>query len=298
MLRPLIATLAIALVASSAPAISAQAADIHPALAGAVTARSGLVPQVVGWSAADAITALRSHGFGYSFKAPAGHAVKTPAHWTVTRQSPKAKTHAARGTKVVLTVVLTSVYESRAIRSFYVSDYGTLPTISEAGSGSATISLPAGIQAVLVKATYAGGGTFRLVELGKGGVTTKRVLATATGSYRGALAVGLTKVAVPTTAIRVTGSGGWNITITPISKAAILTMPATGTGDRVYLYSGPSIIRTASSPGPTSFMLNQISSSSAPNQAIDESGNWTGQIVLQAGPSVIEIHSTGSWTID
>jgi hypothetical protein len=54
---------------------------------------------------------------------------------------------------------------------------------------------------------------------------------------------------------------------------------------------------TVSSPGPTTFVFNQISSSSYPNLAVNESGNWAGPVALQPGPSVIEIHSNGAWTI-
>jgi hypothetical protein len=44
-------------------------------------------------------------------------------------------------------------------------------------------------------------------------------------------------------------------------------------------------------------MLNQISSGSYPNLAVDESGDWAGQVALQPGPSVIEVHSDGAWSI-
>jgi hypothetical protein len=298
-IRLAVATFAVAAIAITGPALSAQAAGIHSvALTSAEShTRSRLVPQVVGWSAADAGTALHSHGFSYVFKPPRGHKVKKPSHWTVTKQSPKGRTHTSTRTKIVLTVVKTSVYLSQGVRSFYAQDYGTFPTISQAGTGTDVFLLPTGAGAAIVRASYSGGGTFSIVELGKGGIATNRVLVSASGPYAGATALGLTTVKVPTTAIRVTGSGSWRITIIPIASASVIATPAAGRGDRVYLYSGPPAIWTVSSPGPTTFMLDQISSSSSPNLAVNESGSWAGQIALQPGPSVVEIHSSGPWTI-
>jgi hypothetical protein len=298
-IRLAVATFAIAAIAITGPALSAQAAGNHSvALTSAEShTRSRLVPLVVGWSAADAATALHSHGFSYAFKSPRGKKVKKPSHWTVTKQSPEGRSHAPTSTKVILTVLKTSVYLSQGVRSFYAQNYGSFPAISQGGSGTDVFLLPTGITSAIVRATYSGGGTFGIVELGKGGIATNRTLVAASGSYGGTIALGLTKVKVPTTAIRVTGSSSWRITIIPIASAPILTTSAAGRGDRVYLYSSLSAIRTVSSPGPTNFTLNQISSSSFPNLAVNESGSWSGPIALQPGPSVVEIRSNGPWTI-
>jgi hypothetical protein len=116
-------------------------------------------------------------------------------------------------------------------------------------------------------------------------------------SYTGTDALGVKSAKVPTTAIRVTGSGTWHVTLEPIADAPIVALPMSSKGDRVYLYSGKAAIWKVSSPGKTTFELDQISSGSYPNLAVDESGSWAGKVAMQPGPSVIEIHSTGAWSI-
>jgi hypothetical protein len=194
-------------------------------------------------------------------------------------------------------VVKTSVYLSKGARSFYAEDYGTFSAVSIGGSGAGIVAFPHGITALIVKASHPGSGAFRVSELGTGGLSTGRVPISVTGAYHGGVAIGLTRARMPTTSIRITGIGAWRITLVPVAAARVLTRTTRGTGDQVLLYSGPTAIWTVSSPGPTTFVLNQISSSSLPNHAVDESGNWAGKIGLQPGPSVIEISSNGSWAV-
>jgi hypothetical protein len=274
-----------AILIGATPALSAQASA------------TSLVPSVVGWSAANAVTSLHSHGFSYTFKAPAHHKVSKPSRWTVTAQSPKGKARVAAGSRITLTVMKTSKYLAQGARSFYAEDYGTFSPISKSGSGTKIFTFPHGIASLIVKASHPGAGSFRVSELGKGGMSTGRAPIAVSGSYHGGVAIGLTKVKIRTTAIQVSGTGSWHITLIPVASAAVISFPSSGTGDQVFLYSGAASIRTVSSPGPTTFMLNQISSSSSPNLAVNESGNWTGKIGLQPGPSVVEVHSTGTWSV-
>ena len=280
--------------------IAAQAAYPNSSMSmsmSMVDTRTRLVPKVVGWTAADAVTALHSRGFGYSLKTLNHHTVRTPSHWTVTKQSPRSRTHAKVGSRIILTVIKTSTYITQGVRKFYSQNYGRFAQISQGGTGTAVIQLPKGITSAIVRSDYSGGGRFTIAELGKGNVPTKRLLVSSTTDYLGSAALGLAQVKVPTTAIRVSGSGTWRVTIAPISSAPIIAVPTKGKGDRVYLYSGSSVTWTVSSPGATTFMLNQFSSSSYPNLAVDESGAWAGPVALQPGPSVVEIQSNGAWTI-
>jgi hypothetical protein len=281
----------VGLTLSAAPAVAAAPGSVP------LTTSSQVVPLVVGWNAASAITALHSHGFGYTLKPPTGQAVKTPSHWTVTKQSPSGRSTAKTGTKVTLSVITTTEYIAQGIRSFYAKDYGSFVPVSQTTKGTAIIHLPKGIKAALVIASYTGVGKFTITELGAGNVVTTRVPVNATGSYSGTVALGLTSVKVPTTEIRVSATGTWRVTLEPISSAPIIALPVSGKGDFVYLYSGKAAIWIVSSPGHTTFALNQFSSGSYPNLAVDENGNWTGQIALEPGPSVVEIHSTGTWKI-
>jgi hypothetical protein len=289
---------AVSLSVSTAPAAAVATAPVSSVSTDAhLDSSTKVVPLVVGWNVASAITTLHSHGFGYTLKPPAGKTVKSPAHWTVTKQSPKAKSNAKVGTKVTLNVITTAAYIAQGIRSFYAKDYGSFTAITQSGKGTATIQLPKRIRAELVVASYSGGGKFSVTELGAGNVATKRTPVSVTGSYSGSVALGLTSAKVRTTEIRVSGAGAWRITIEPISSSPIIERPVTRKGDYVYLYSGKAAIWTVASPGHTKFVLNQISSGSYPNLAVDESGNWAGKVAIEPGPSVVEIHSNGTWTI-
>jgi hypothetical protein len=295
----IVATTALAGMAPGISACAATAASPGSSVSATVNANAlkRLVPTVVGWNAANAAIAIHARGFSYSYQPPKGQKLKTASHWTITKQSPKGGSHVRIGSKIVLSVVKSSVYASRGVRSFYAKDYGTFTPIAQGGTGGQTFDLPAGITAALVVWSYSGGGHLTITELGKGDLPTGRVLVKSASSPRRMDALGLSKSKVPTTAIEVNGTGKWRVTIEPIASAPIIATPAAATGDGVYLYSGPAKIWTVSSPGQTTFMLNQISSGSNPNLAVDESGSWAGQVALQPGPSVVEIHSNGAWTI-
>lgn len=290
------AAIALSAIIAGAPALAAGASNISSktSVMGVKTHR---VPSVVGLIASNAVAALDGRGFVTILKAPPGHRVVKAANWTVAKQSPKAGMHLAVGSKVTLAVIKTTTYLAQGIRRFYSQDYGTFPAIIRTGTGDRTIALPKGITSAIVFSSYTGGGRFTVSELSAGNAATKRVLVNATKRYAGTQAFGLVSVKARTTAIRVSGSGTWRITIKPIAAVPIMAVPVKSTGDRVYLYSGPSAMWTVSSPGPTTFILNQISSSSYPNLAVNESGSWAGPVALQPGPSVIEIHSNGAWTI-
>ena len=292
----LIAALATTVVLVVATPVAAQA-DVGRAHASVAESSSHSVPKVVGWTASNAAAALHSHGFGYTFKAAKHKKVSKPSQWTVTGQSPKPGAHATSGTKVVLTVIPTKVYIAQGVRSFYAQDYGTFTSREYSGSNTGTIVLPTGVAALTVKSVFSGSGAFTITELGSGGIPTGRTLVSATDSFSGYDAVGLEQPKVPTTELTVNGNGDWRITLIPIAAAPIISLPVSATGDHVYLYSGAAAMWTVSSPGPTTYILDQISSSSYPNLAVNESGNYAGRIALQPGPSVIEIHSNGPWSI-
>jgi hypothetical protein len=285
------------IVASAAPASAELTATTPPSITASQTAKTAVVPLVVGWNAASAITALHARGFTAVLKPPTGQVVKTPSHWTVTKQTPKGKSSAKTGSTVTLSVITTAAYIAQTIRSFYSKDYGTFTPVSHSGSGALTIAFPKGIRSLLVVAKYSGKGSFTITELSAGNVATKRVPVSTKSSYSGTDAVGVKSAKVPTTDLKVSGSGTWHVTLEPIADAPIVALPMSGTGDHVYLYSGKAAIWKVSSPGKTTFVLNQISSGSYPNLAVDESGDWSGKVAMQPGPSVVEIQSNGAWSI-
>jgi hypothetical protein len=72
------------------------------------------VPKVVGKTAYAAKTLLVKDGLSYKYKTPKGSFVALSKNWTVTKQSPKAKSKVKAGTTILLTVVKTSSLKSSA----------------------------------------------------------------------------------------------------------------------------------------------------------------------------------------
>jgi PASTA domain/Host cell surface-exposed lipoprotein len=107
----LVAIAAVAVAAISVgPVSSAGAVDRHQISAEyvAASAKTKIVPNVVGKTAYVAKKALQKVGLGYRYSTPKGSFVILSGDWTVTKQSPKAKSKVKAGTKIKLTVVKTS----------------------------------------------------------------------------------------------------------------------------------------------------------------------------------------------
>jgi hypothetical protein len=90
------------------PVAGASAADSHEHTATSAVAKTTVVPKLVGKTAYAAKNAIKKAGLRYSYSPPKGSFVVLSKHWTVTKQSPKAKSKVAAGTKIKLTVVKTS----------------------------------------------------------------------------------------------------------------------------------------------------------------------------------------------
>lgn len=109
----------VAVVAASAlllgPVTSASAVGESGATAVLTQGAAGtskVVPDVVGKTAYAAKSALAKAGLRHKYRAPAGSFMILSKNWTVTRQSPRAASTVAAGTRVKLTVVKTASLHS------------------------------------------------------------------------------------------------------------------------------------------------------------------------------------------
>lgn len=111
-----VATFAAALLAIGPTATATAAPPASRATTQSVTTSVTLktVPKVTGKTAYAAKTLLLKDGLSYKYKTPKGSFVVLSKNWTVTKQSPKAKSKVTAGTKIQLTVVKTSSLGSTA----------------------------------------------------------------------------------------------------------------------------------------------------------------------------------------
>jgi hypothetical protein len=92
----------------------------------------------------------------------------------------------------------------------------------------------------------------------------------------------------------VAANGDWTVIIAPVASAPEL--PASGTGDGVYLYDGPAPIWQITHSGSSNFSVVEKSPSSLFGLLVNEIGTYDGSVTGVAGPSVIIISADGDWT--
>jgi hypothetical protein len=175
------------------------------------------------------------------------------------------------------------------------SSYGTFTPLTQTGTGDGLMTLPAGAKAGVVNASYQGGDNFSISVLDASNQSTGQLLVNTIGSYTGTTAYGFNALSTGVT-LQVSGSGSWTVTISPVSAAPGL--PASGTGDGVFLYSGGAARMSATHDGSANFaVLEETGDPFHFGLLINEIGAYSGTVPLSAGPSVISITADGNWTM-
>ncbi len=183
-----------------------------------------------------------------------------------------------------------------AASSWYVDSYGTFETLTKKGEGDGIIKLPAGAAYGIVTAVHKGSSNFSLSVLDEGNQSTGDLLVNTIGNYKGTTAYGFSSLGNPGVKITVTADGAWSVKVAPVSSAQTLTLPTKGTGDDVLLYDGGAADWNVVHKGKSNFALIQYSSDIMPNLAVNEIGNYKGQVPMSAGPSVIKVSADGAWS--
>jgi PASTA domain len=287
------------------------------------------VPNVVGKTVAAAEQALKLAGFKFSSRTSTGGAAAPGSDWIVTNQSPGAASRAKTGTVVVFVATkplaspkpLASTKPASAVPKvgappaptsaprasakpvptvptvdYYLKTYGSFAPKTAVGLGNATVSLPSGAKDGIVSISYGGSSAFSIQSLDSKNQPTRDVLANSNGSYSGTRVFGLdagTGASLAT--LRVSTSGPWSITISPLSAAAAL--PSSGSGDGVFRYDGGARTWAVASTSVHEFFLAQYVGSAVTTPGVNTNGAYAGKVPMQAGPSIVVIESDGTWTI-
>jgi hypothetical protein len=157
------------------------------------------------------------------------------------------------------------------------------------------ITLPAGVKAGIIAATYTGAGNFSIQGLDKSNQPTTDLAVNTIGAYSGTTAFGLETVGGGDATFQITADAAWTVTISPLSTATAL--PASGTGDGVFKYDGDPKTWAITGASSGNFVVQQYSASPLPNLAVNEIGAYSGKVPADAGPSIVVINSDGAWTI-
>lgn len=187
--------------------------------------------------------------------------------------------------------------EEAPASNWYEDKYRKIETIKESGTGDGVITLPAEVKAGIVTATHTGEANFAIQGLDSKNQPTIDLLVNTIGDYSGVSALGLQGLGDPATSLKISADGKWTLDIAPVSSGATIDAPAEGTGDGVYRYDGDAAKWNIKNTGGGNFMVNQISDSPMPNLAVNEIGDYSGDVPMLAGPSVVVIKSDGKWSV-
>lgn len=175
------------------------------------------------------------------------------------------------------------------------SSYGTFDPVSASGSGDDIVALPEGATAGIATASYTGSGNFAISVIDANNESTGELLVNTIGAYSGTTVYGINALGDGVN-LKITASGPWELTLSPVSAAPAL--PESGSGDGVYLYDGDAASATIDYTGDSNFaVLEETGESLSFGLLVNEIGAYSGTVPVSAGPSVISITSSGDWTI-
>jgi len=176
--------------------------------------------------------------------------------------------------------------------------YGTFSPLTSSGTGNSHVAVPKGVKGALLTVTNNGADDqdFRVEvynQFGKPMSTLIDVM----GDYQGTVAYGLaSQLGVTPTTILITSSGNWTVEFAPVASASMEF--GQGNSSDVFLYDGESGPLTVQSLTSGAFTLTSYSGSNpAANILTTQTGWWTGQVNIPAGPLVLVVGSDGAWNI-
>ena len=179
--------------------------------------------------------------------------------------------------------------------AFYADNFGDFAPVSEKGKGDAIVALPPGATGGIVTATHKGSANFAISLLDANNQSTGDLLVNTIGAYKGTTAYGISSLGEPVK-MEISADGPWTIEIAPMGTAPVLALPTKGTGDAVFRYDGSAADWKAEHKGNANFVILQTDDF-MPNLAVNEIGNYSGVIPMQAGPSIVTVQADGKWSI-
>lgn len=168
------------------------------------------------------------------------------------------------------------------------------------GTGNGAITLPPAVATGALTISYRGTGPFTIVALDGTGASTGEQIVDTVGDYTGVVPFGLHGVGTVVKSLTVTSGGSWSISFAPLSTMPTITLPSTGSGDRIFRYDGRAgdwMITNTGLDGET-FEVRQYFGDLAVDSAYSGDGAFSGRGPVSAGPSIIVVTSSGDWTAD
>ena len=167
--------------------------------------------------------------------------------------------------------------------------------MTQAGKGDSVIALPAGSKAGIVTATHDGSANFSVSVIDAKNQPTGDLLVNTIGAFTGVTAWGMNAIGADGKNLQISADGNWTIAINPIGTATEL--PATGTGDAVYMYTGAAANFALTHAGASNFAVMQYTGGfgNMPLR-VNEIGAYRGTVPFTKGPSVVVIQADGAWT--
>jgi hypothetical protein len=98
-----------------------------------------------------------------------------------------------------------------------------------------------------------------------------------------------------TARLKIEYPGTWTVVLRPINAAPEFTTTAAGKGDRVFKYVGEAQGLRITNRGSSNFAVTTYGDSG--DLLVNAIGNYRGEVVLGAGPELIQIQSDGRWTL-
>lgn len=173
--------------------------------------------------------------------------------------------------------------------------YGDFAATTKSGTGDSVVPIPAGAKAGIVTATHAGSANFVIQVIDANNTPTIDLLVNTIGAYSGVSAFGMNAIGGPGTNLKVSADGAWTIAIAPIDSATIL--PASGTGNGVYLYAGKAASTALTHAGSMNFVVSEYTDSALSIPLlVNQIGAYSGSVPFLAGPAVVTITADGAWT--
>lgn len=119
------------------------------------------------------------------------------------------------------------------------------------------------------------------------------------GAYTGQHLINARSTGSMTTQIQVNAKGKWKLTLTEgLDSAAHKSegAPVSGKGDAVVVFRSNASKADVTYKGDQNFVVMVYSADSGSDLAVNEIGSYSGKVLLD-GPAVVQVESSGDWTI-
>jgi len=179
--------------------------------------------------------------------------------------------------------------------------YPEFEVMNDSGTGDAVVPLPEGATAALVAATHDGEREFTVTVVHPDDPTSNDALVSVFGPYSGVTAYGLSvgprpPIGLEPPVLEISADGFWSVGIAPVASAPMLSLPASGTGDAVFLYEGDAVEWAVTHSGVGDFVVAQYGGAT-PGVLARQTGAFQGTVTPEPFPSPIVIRADGAWTV-